>query len=677
MNSLTGMTLGPYQLLEEIGRGGMATVYKAYDPANDRHCAIKVLSPAMAQEGSFSKRFQREAQVVMGLNHPHIVPVEDFGEADGYAYLAMPLLKVGSLADRLLESPLSPSEGAIVVDQISRALAFAHNKGVVHRDVKPSNVLLDESGNALLSDFGLARIHDASVSLTGSALLGTPAYMSPEQARGDPVDARSDQYSLGVLLYQLATGKLPFEAENPMAVIIKQMSEPVPSARTHNANVPEAVERVILKATAKNPDDRFASVAEMNKAFRAALAHAKDPRAHAAPKIVLPPPPPAKQTVMATQIEPQIGKGRWFRLAGLAVLMLLLLLAGPVAASSLLDFLLRVSNPVEGSGLALIDMNEAQLTSLAGTIEAMSTEMAASMDGLLPPDQIQTAVIETLMAQGGGGENGGSDPSGSGTSVSLWEGDEGGVSATPTPLFSNTPGPSPIPSKTPTRTKTPTPGPSPTPSKTPTRTGTPTAGPSPTPSKTPTRTKTPTSGPSPTPSWMPTSSGTPASGGGGGESSTPTFVPTVSVVPTTPFVTPTDIPPPTTEPSLPPPPTPTEDACMMIFMDGFYADPGGQTVSWYIHNYSFAPIKITSFDIDWPDVNGALYKVVLAGTRIWEGIAYPPPAQRAPTGGGRVINEMQAQPIDFIFEQIVDEYGFWLTIYFDNGCKVEDYQPQQ
>ncbi|MEK6587779.1 MAG: serine/threonine-protein kinase, partial [Chloroflexota bacterium] len=221
--SMPIQSLGKYQLLEQVGQGGMASVFKAIDPATNSYWAMKVLNPMMAQDPQFGKRFEREAEVVMRLQHPHIVPVVDYGQANGYAYLVMPLLQVGSLADRLRDGPLTPLEGGRVVRELAGALEFAHSQGVVHRDVKPSNVLMDDQGNALLSDFGLARIHDASVSLTGSALLGTPAYMSPEQARGEKVGPASDQYSMGVILYQLCTGHLPFEAETPMAVMLKHI----------------------------------------------------------------------------------------------------------------------------------------------------------------------------------------------------------------------------------------------------------------------------------------------------------------------------------------------------------------------------------------------------------------------------------------------------------------------
>ncbi len=402
MSGLNGARLGPYQILEQIGRGGMAAVYRAHDPARNRFVALKLVAPELTNDPKFEQRFRREARLLMELKHPNIIPVEDAGETDDYAYLVMPYLQVGTLTDWLREGPTSVRHGARLMAQISDALQYAHDRGIVHRDVKPSNILLDDQGNALLSDFGLARIDEPGASLTGSMMVGTPAFMSPEQVRGDKAGPLSDQYSLGVILYLLTTGRLPFDGEVPIAVALKQINEPMPLVREVSPNVPEAVERVILKATAKLPTDRFKSVAEMNGAFQAAVAHALDPSSTPAPSIELP------DSVQRTlSLDEKVGRPRTFRLrwAAVAGLALLLALAYPVLASGRGSLLELFSPASDGTPASAAELSEEHLRLFSGTIEAMSTALAGSRADLMEAEQVQTAVMATLIASSDPGQS--------------------------------------------------------------------------------------------------------------------------------------------------------------------------------------------------------------------------------------------------------------------------------
>ncbi len=272
MENLTGKQFGPYQIVAPLGEGGMAAVYKAYQPGMERYVALKVLPRNYADDAQFLARFQREAKLLAQLQHPHILPVFDFGQAEGYTYIVMPFIQSGTLTDQLKGSPVPLARIRQIITQVGEALNYAHVRGMIHRDIKPSNILIDESGNCLLTDFGLARMVEDAVNLTSTGtVMGTPAYMSPEQGSGSKIDSRSDIYSLGVVLFEMATGRVPFQAETPIAVVFKHVQDPLPPARSINPDLPEAVELVILKSLAKNPEDRYQTAADMVRAIQAAV----------------------------------------------------------------------------------------------------------------------------------------------------------------------------------------------------------------------------------------------------------------------------------------------------------------------------------------------------------------------------------------------------------------------
>lgn len=272
MEDLTGRQFGPYQIVAPLGEGGMAAVYKAYQPSMERFVAIKVLPRHMAASEEFVNRFRREARLLAKLQHPHILPVFDYGEADGYPYIVMPFVNSGTLAGLLQARRLSLQEVRRIMSQLGDALSYAHTRGMIHRDIKPSNVLIDERGNCLLTDFGLARMAESATKITTSGtVMGTPAYMSPEQGAGSEIDHRSDIYSFGIILYEMVTGRVPYTAETPIAIVFKHIQDPLPSARKFNPDLPESVELVLLKALAKGPEDRYQTAEDFARAVQRAI----------------------------------------------------------------------------------------------------------------------------------------------------------------------------------------------------------------------------------------------------------------------------------------------------------------------------------------------------------------------------------------------------------------------
>ncbi len=276
MADLVGKTVGKYRIVARLGRGGMAEVYKAYQPGLDRYVGIKVLHAHLVDDKDFIGRFEREALAVGKLRHPNIVQALDFDREGDMYFMAMefidgPTLKDELKARRVENNPFTLKEISRIFTALCSAIDYAHSRSMVHRDLKPANVMINQEGQVVLTDFGIARIIGATQYTQTGALSGTPAYMSPEQGQGERGDERSDIYSLGVMLYEMITGVVPYDGDTPFAVIMKHISEPLPLPTRLNPNIPESIERVILKAMSKSPEDRYQTAGEMARALRDAI----------------------------------------------------------------------------------------------------------------------------------------------------------------------------------------------------------------------------------------------------------------------------------------------------------------------------------------------------------------------------------------------------------------------
>ncbi len=267
-----GETLGKYKITDEVGRGGMAVVYRAYDPALQRYVAIKVMAPHMTWEPESLERFLREARSAAQLKHPNIITIYDIGQESGWYYIVMELVEGVTLKDLLQKKgALTVASILDILRQVAAALDHAHQRGIVHRDIKPGNILIEADGRAVLTDFGIAKAAQQT-RLTGTGLaIGTPEYISPEQARGLGNDFRSDIYSLGIVAYQMLSDAVPFGAEDTLAVLYKQVHEPPPSIRAFRPDLPPAVEEVFQRVLAKEPGGRFPSAGTFVEALGQAL----------------------------------------------------------------------------------------------------------------------------------------------------------------------------------------------------------------------------------------------------------------------------------------------------------------------------------------------------------------------------------------------------------------------
>jgi serine/threonine protein kinase len=482
MTDLTGKELGKYRIFQDVGHGGMATVYRAYDTENDQVVALKVLSPYIAQEPKFKARFAQEIKLLLELRHSHIVPVLDYGEINEFAYIVMPFMTAGTLFQRLWEGPLPIDAAADLLFQISGALDYAHANGVVHRDIKPSNILIDDDGKALLTDFGFARVDDNSLSITGSGIVGTPMYMSPEQCRGDEASRRSDQYAFGVVLYQMLTGRLPYDGDSPLEILVKQATDPLPRPRDVNPDLSRQVERVLLKALSREPHDRFQSMAEFEQEFRSAISQKRE--SGLVGMLDQPTDIYKNFSKEITNLRSE-SKGIWKLAIPVAVLTTIIMIA--ILWGDLIIGIFNLGTSRNGDPLANFDETVTAVSmSLLATIDALNTADAPAVGTFLAPGELETIIAATLDALVSIPDTSGFEETTPTATIQ--------IPLTITPTLTPTTIWIPTPTKTPTKhppSSTPSPSPSPTATITPTFTLSP--------SPSPIATKFP-----PTAPWIPT-----------------------------------------------------------------------------------------------------------------------------------------------------------------------------
>jgi serine/threonine protein kinase len=303
MSGKETMIIGRYQIKAQLGRGGMATVLRAHDPRFKRDVALKMLPREFLHEPTFLARFEREAQTMAQLDHPAIVPVYDFGEDKGQPYIVMRLMSGGSLADRLKQGTVPLEQINTILQRIGSALDHAHSRGVIHRDLKPANILFDQYNDPFLADFGIAHLLAAGGTLTQKSVIGTPAYMSPEQIQGnETLDGRSDIYTLGVILFEMLTGRPPYQAETLPKVMMKHVLDPIPNPREAKPDLPPGCDELITQVMAKDRAKRYGSAVALAAAFAGLLGGAALVGAVAQADPPAPPPPAKTVDSSPTQV---------------------------------------------------------------------------------------------------------------------------------------------------------------------------------------------------------------------------------------------------------------------------------------------------------------------------------------------------------------------------------------
>ncbi|GIV85920.1 MAG: hypothetical protein KatS3mg052_2927 [Candidatus Roseilinea sp.] len=591
--------IGRYQIKAELNCGGMSVVYLAYDPNIGRDVAVKVLPRSLADQVVARARFVREVRAVAQLDHPAIVPIYDFGEEDGQPYIVMRYMPGGSLADLLTYGRLNLADAKRILERVAHALDAAHAQRIIHRDLKPGNILFDNYGEAFLSDFGIVKkVHEGSAeapTLTGSVVLGTPAYMSPEQALGRPLDERSDVYSLGAVLYEMLTGAPPYKGPTGISVAMKHVTEPVPDLRQHRPDLPDACIAVVEKAMAKEPGARFATAGEMATAFAEAVTGALSAERMMPPLIVRKKPhttsraaalqlsdsalEPAVTTEWMPRVAPEPEGGfQRVLIAGAAAVAMLFVVGLGVFLFALVQ---RSGGAAQSPGGVMPSPTASATKSPLPTrvapapvvptptqSPAPTTEPAPKLTDTSAPKLVRLRVIQFANVRAGPSTQfpilaqlpADTEIIPSAVSVQR-DGDwylmrladdrvgyifagvvqvlnPDGLSALPTVIVIVPPTATPEPTPTPAPTETPTPTSTPTRTPTPTATATPTPTRTPTPTSTPTRTPTPTATATPTPTRTPTPTETPTP--------TPTPTPTDTATPTP---TPTDTATPTETPT--------------------------------------------------------------------------------------------------------------------------------